>query len=37
METVRDRGLPFLEHHLGEEFTLTTGAQRRPSAVAPHG
>lgn len=25
MEAVRDRDLPFLEAHLGEEFTLTTG------------
>jgi len=25
MEAVRDRELPFLEYHLGEEFTLTTG------------
>ena len=29
MEAVRDRELPFLEYHLGEEFTLTTG---RPAA-----
>lgn len=25
MEAVRDRELPFLEYHLGAEFTLTTG------------
>src|SRR5262249_20724560 len=31
MEAVRDREVPFLEYHLGEEFTLTTG---RPSVPA---
>jgi hypothetical protein len=29
MEAVRDREVPYLEYHLGEEFTLTTG---RPGA-----
>lgn len=30
MEAVRDRELPFLEYHLGEEFTLTTGRTGAP-------
>ena len=30
MEAVRDRELPFLEYHLGEEFTLTTGRAGAP-------
>jgi hypothetical protein len=30
MEAVRDRELPFLEYHLGEEFTLTTGRAATP-------
>ena len=30
MEAVRDRELPFLEYHLGEEFTLTTGRAAAP-------
>ena len=30
MEAVRDRELPYLEHHLGEEFTLTTGRAAAP-------
>ena len=30
MEAVRDRELPFLEYHLGDEFTLTTGRAGAP-------
>jgi hypothetical protein len=30
MEAVRDRELPFLEFHLGDEFTLTTGRAAAP-------
>ena len=30
MEAVRDRELPFLEYHLAEEFTLTTGRAAAP-------
>jgi hypothetical protein len=30
MEAVRDRELPFLEYHLGDEFTLTTGRAAEP-------
>lgn len=30
MEAVRDRELPFLEYHLGGEFTLTTGRAGAP-------
>jgi uncharacterized protein DUF4440 len=30
MEAVRDREIPFLEYHLGEEFTLTTGRAAAP-------
>ena len=30
MEAVRDRELPFLEYHLGQEFTLTTGRLGTP-------
>ncbi len=30
MEAVRDRELPFLEYHLGAEFTLTTGRSGAP-------
>ena len=31
MEAARDRELPFLEYHLGEEFTLTTGRAAAPT------
>jgi hypothetical protein len=31
MEAVRDRELPFLEYHLGGEFTLTTGRAGAPT------
>jgi hypothetical protein len=30
MEAVRDREVSFLDHHLGEEFTLTTGRPNAP-------
>jgi Domain of unknown function (DUF4440) len=30
MEAVRDREVAFLEYHLGEEFTLTTGRATAP-------
>jgi hypothetical protein len=30
MEAVRDREVPFLEYHLGVEFTLTTGRAGAP-------
>jgi hypothetical protein len=30
MEAVRDREIPLLEYHLGEEFTLTTGRAGAP-------
>jgi hypothetical protein len=30
MEAVRDREIPLLEYHLGEEFTLTTGRAASP-------
>jgi hypothetical protein len=30
MEAVRDREVSFLEYHLGEEFTLTTGRAGAP-------
>ena len=30
MEAVRDREVPFLEYHLGDEFTLTTGRPGSP-------
>ena len=35
MEAVRDRELPFLEYHLGEEFTLTTGRAAAPVRARP--
>ena len=31
MEAVRDRDLPYLEYHLGEEFALTTGRAAAPA------
>ena len=31
MEAVRDREIPLLEYHLGEEFTLTTGRASAPA------
>ena len=34
MEAVRDRELPFLEYHLGEEFTLTTGRAGAPCGTS---
>jgi hypothetical protein len=30
MEAVRDRELPLVEYHLGDEFTLTTGRAAAP-------